>query len=199
MEVWNGATSASRKVRIESDGKIVTSGGVDATTGVFSGAVTLSSTLAVTGAVTTAALTSTPAANKTVRTAAVSTSAVTGFVTGGALLEFSRPNDGAYAAGIFAYNPSTSNTVLAVTARGDLVFATGGGPTTATDKARITEAGIFLLGTTDATGGVAKSVILGNVAAAPTANPVGGGILYVEAGALKYRGTAGTVTTVAAA
>lgn len=47
-EWWNGATSASRKVRIESDGKIVTSGGVEATTGAFSGAVTLSSTLAVT-------------------------------------------------------------------------------------------------------------------------------------------------------
>jgi hypothetical protein len=33
----------------------------------------------------------------------------------------------------------------------------------------------------------------------PTANSVGGGILYVDAGALKYRGTAGTVTTVAPA
>jgi len=32
---------------------------------------------------------------------------------------------------------------------------------------------------------------------APTANPVGGGNLYVEAGALKYRGSSGTVTTIA--
>ncbi len=34
---------------------------------------------------------------------------------------------------------------------------------------------------------------------APGANPTGGGYLYVESGALKYRGSSGTVTTVAAA
>ena len=38
-------------------------------------------------------------------------------------------------------------------------------------------------------------VYLGNCATAPTVNPVGGGVLYVESGALKYRGTAGTITT----
>lgn len=31
----------------------------------------------------------------------------------------------------------------------------------------------------------------------PTANPTGGGVLYVENGALKYRGSSGTVTTIA--
>jgi hypothetical protein len=31
----------------------------------------------------------------------------------------------------------------------------------------------------------------------PSADPVGGGVLYVEAGALKYRGSSGTVTTIA--
>jgi hypothetical protein len=31
----------------------------------------------------------------------------------------------------------------------------------------------------------------------PTTNPSGAGILYVESGALKYRGTSGTVTTIA--
>lgn len=35
-----------------------------------------------------------------------------------------------------------------------------------------------------------------NALAVPSANPVGGGYLYVEAGALKYRGTSGTVTTI---
>ena len=30
---------------------------------------------------------------------------------------------------------------------------------------------------------------------APSANLTGGGILYVEAGALKYRGSSGTITT----
>lgn len=38
-----------------------------------------------------------------------------------------------------------------------------------------------------------------NATTVPTTNPTGGGILYVEAGALKYRGSSGTVTTIAAA
>jgi hypothetical protein len=36
-----------------------------------------------------------------------------------------------------------------------------------------------------------------NTLSAPTTNPTGGGVLYVEAGALKYRGSSGTVTTIA--
>lgn len=42
-------------------------------------------------------------------------------------------------------------------------------------------------------------VYIANAATAPTADPVSGGILYVEGGALKYRGTSGTVTVVAPA
>jgi hypothetical protein len=34
---------------------------------------------------------------------------------------------------------------------------------------------------------------------APSANLTGGGILYVESGALKYRGSSGTITTLGAA
>jgi len=41
-----------------------------------------------------------------------------------------------------------------------------------------------------------RSVCISNVSAAP-ATPTGGGILYVEAGALKYIGSSGTVTTIA--
>jgi len=44
----------------------------------------------------------------------------------------------------------------------------------------------------------AKTLHLAN-AVIPTANPVGGGVLYVEAGALKYRGSGGTVTVLGAA
>jgi hypothetical protein len=33
----------------------------------------------------------------------------------------------------------------------------------------------------------------------PSANPTGGGVVYVEAGALKYRGSSGTITTLGAA
>ncbi len=47
-----------------------------------------------------------------------------------------------------------------------------------------------------ATGG---AVFIANATAVPSSNPTGGGILYVQAGALKYRGSSGTITTIAAA
>jgi hypothetical protein len=47
-------------------------------------------------------------------------------------------------------------------------------------------------------GGGSKVIFIGN-GTAPSSNPTAGGILYVEAGALKYRGSSGTVTTIAAA
>lgn len=43
-----------------------------------------------------------------------------------------------------------------------------------------------------------EGLMLTNVAGAP-ATPTGGGVLYVEAGALKFKGSSGTVTTLAAA
>jgi hypothetical protein len=42
-----------------------------------------------------------------------------------------------------------------------------------------------------------KVLAIGNATAVPTGNPTDGGVLYVEAGALKYRGSSGTVTTIA--
>jgi hypothetical protein len=48
--------------------------------------------------------------------------------------------------------------------------------------------------------GAGKGVIaIANALVAPSANPAGGGVLYIENGALKYRGSAGTVTTIAPA
>ena len=47
--------------------------------------------------------------------------------------------------------------------------------------------------------GTGPMVFLANDTTDPTTNPTGGGILYVSAGALKYRGSSGTVTTIAAA
>lgn len=46
--------------------------------------------------------------------------------------------------------------------------------------------------------GTDDSFFMGNVTA-PATNPTAGGILYVESGALKYRGSSGTVTQIAAA
>lgn len=42
-------------------------------------------------------------------------------------------------------------------------------------------------------------IFIANATVSPSSNPTGGGVLYVEAGALKYRGSSGTVTTLGAA
>lgn len=57
-------------------------------------------------------------------------------------------------------------------------------------------ANIGFLGVPSAGGGEGI-IFIGNRIAAPGSNPSGGGILYVESGALKYRGSSGTVTTIA--
>ena len=51
--------------------------------------------------------------------------------------------------------------------------------------------------TTGVYGGGAGVVGITNATTVPTTNPSGGGILYVEAGALKFRGSSGTITTIA--
>ncbi len=51
----------------------------------------------------------------------------------------------------------------------------------------------------DQYGGGAGVIYVSNATTAPTTNPTGGGILFVSGGALKYRGSNGTVTTLAAA
>ena len=54
------------------------------------------------------------------------------------------------------------------------------------------------INTTDFGGG--KEVFaMANATTVPSANPTGGGVLYVQDGALKYRGSSGTVTTIAPA
>lgn len=58
--------------------------------------------------------------------------------------------------------------------------------------------GNFGWGTTSFGSGVGV-IGIANRNTAPTSNPSGGGVLYVESGALKYRGSSGTVTTIAAA
>ena len=48
-------------------------------------------------------------------------------------------------------------------------------------------------------GTVGTHLFISNLTTAPTGNPTGGGYMYVEAGALKYRGSSGTITTLGAA
>lgn len=47
--------------------------------------------------------------------------------------------------------------------------------------------------------GLQRGIFIGNATAVPTGDPTGGGFLYVEGGALKWRGSSGTVTTIATA
>lgn len=84
-----------------------------------------------------------------------------------------------------AYRPATLTGSI-------VVFETNG----ETERGRIDASGNVLIGMTATAASSAKTLHLGN-ATVPTANPTGGGVLYVEAGALKYRGSSGTVTTIA--
>lgn len=70
-------------------------------------------------------------------------------------------------------------------------FAGQGGDT----SIALTSGNIALLGT-GSFGSGAKVVFIANRTTAPTVNPVGGGIMYAEGGALKWRGSAGTTTTI---
>lgn len=56
--------------------------------------------------------------------------------------------------------------------------------------------GIAFFSTADFGGGV-QVVFIQNATTVPSSNPTGGGILYTDSGALKYRGSSGTTTTIA--
>jgi hypothetical protein len=74
---------------------------------------------------------------------------------------------------------------------------TAGNAITFTQAMTLDASGNLLVGLTAAGTTAAKTIQIAN-GTAPTAN-VTGGQLYVEAGALKYRGSSGTITTIAAA
>lgn len=64
---------------------------------------------------------------------------------------------------------------------------------------RLAAGGNIGIRTTSQFGGGQGVMAIANATVAPSVNPAGGGILYVEDGALKYRGSKGTVTTIALA
>jgi hypothetical protein len=74
---------------------------------------------------------------------------------------------------------------------------TAGNAITFTQAMTLDTSGNLLVGVTAAGTTAAKTIQISN-GTAPTAN-ITGGQLYVEAGALKYRGSSGTITTIAAA
>lgn len=87
-------------------------------------------------------------------------------------------------------NDSTNNLYLSDSANGKTVLAVVPGATAPNIQLLSATAshgsGVGVIGLTDAT-------------TVPTTNPSGGGILYSQAGALKWRGSSGTVTTLGAA
>jgi hypothetical protein len=89
-----------------------------------------------------------------------------------------------------------TNTIYSIgtAASADFYFST-----TNTERLRITSAGNVGIGVTSAFGNGVKVIGIANATTVPNANPSGGGVLYVEAGALKYRGSNGTITTIAPA
>ncbi len=92
----------------------------------------------------------------------------------------------------FLYHAGTDMT-LSNTAAGAVIFQTNN-----TEKMRLDASGNLLVGATSAGTSAAKVIGMAN-ATAPTTSPAGMGQLYVEGGALKFRGSSGTVTTIAPA
>ena len=90
--------------------------------------------------------------------------------------------------------------------RGDAIFNEDGGDfdfrveSTGDPYAFNVDAGTSNVGfgTTDFGSGV-TTIGIANAATVPSVNPTAGGVLYCEGGALKYRGSSGTITTIAAA
>jgi hypothetical protein len=94
-------------------------------------------------------------------------------------------------AGLFDFNSSTAGGFAWKIAPS----GTAGNAITFTQAMTLDVLGNLLVGLTAAGTTAAKTIQIAN-GTAPTAN-VTGGQLYVEAGALKYRGSSGTITTLA--
>lgn len=107
------------------------------------------------------------------------------------------------------YNLSGFKSAIGIGANAELFYQSQGGTSsghlwytsnnaTATLRMWLTYDGNLLINTT-ATGTGSGVIGMLNAAVVPSTNPATGGVIYVEAGALKYRGSAGTITTLAVA
>lgn len=86
-----------------------------------------------------------------------------------------------------------ANGLYLVTAGGDVPLILG---TNDQERIRLTASGLGIGGASFG-GGTGAIVFIANAATVPTTNPSDGGVMYSEGGALKWRGSSGTVTTIA--
>jgi hypothetical protein len=93
-------------------------------------------------------------------------------------------------------NPALIIQQLSATSTGDILQLKNA---TATAILTVGQNGNLGVGASAAFGSGVGVIGIKTATTLPTVNPVGGGILYVDAGALKYRGSSGTVTTIAPA
>jgi len=84
-------------------------------------------------------------------------------------------------------NNSTNDLHLTDSANGNTVLLA---------EARATAPNMSLLTSSKSYGGGVGVLFIANATTVPASNPTGGGVLFVEAGALKFRGSGGTVTTI---
>ena len=101
-----------------------------------------------------------------------------------------------------ARNTAASGFVCGHGELGDIIFFTDTGLTSGntyspTSRFAIRNNGNIGVNTQDQFGSGVGVIGIKSAGTVPTTNPSGGGVLYVEGGALKYRGSSGTVTTIA--
>jgi hypothetical protein len=94
---------------------------------------------------------------------------------------------------------SAGVSVMYLTSAGRIYTAGITGPDGATSITPSNGRNLQLFSATTSVGGGTAVLGIANATTVPTSNPTGGGILYVESGALKYRGSSGTITTLGAA
>jgi hypothetical protein len=116
---------------------------------------------------------------------------------GGAFVSFNARES---SASNFVYKSTDEASLLELNPNGSFRFytapsGTAGNAISFTQALTLDADGNLLLGGTATPG--AKVMYIANATTVPASNPTGGGVLYVEAGALKYRGSSGTVTTIA--
>jgi hypothetical protein len=100
---------------------------------------------------------------------------------------------GVFSAGVASITTSGANDLHVGTTNASAAFRIY---TNNAERLQVTGDGNYSIGNAQFGGGVRVIGII-NATTVPTSNPTGGGVLYVESGALKYRGSSGTVTTIA--